>query len=144
MYKVICELIPRKYNNHGMHCEQMLAYTLTHEMRDHGILPFDKGSDIPDFDMSVKSSHASVASGSLIYAQTKEGQISEFLSRCPSTLYAYVSFENVAYVMTKQEFAKFLEKFSFMDVESTQHGGQKKLRIRQESQKMLKWLNALA
>lgn len=142
MYTIICEEIPRKYHNHGMHCEQMLTYTLTHEMRDHGILPFDMGSDIPDFDMSVKSSRASVASGSLMKAQTKEGQIEEFLARCPSTLYAYVSFENVAYIMNKAEFRVFLELFGFMDVESSRNGNYKKLRIRQESIKMMNWFHA--
>ena len=53
MTTITLETIERVYTNNGQHAEQVLAYTLTHEIRKHDRVPFDKGSDIPEYHMSV-------------------------------------------------------------------------------------------
>ena len=72
MTTITLTTIERTYSNNGQHAEQVLAYTLTHEIRKHDRVPFDKGSDIPEFKMSVKSSKASLMSGNYCTKETKE------------------------------------------------------------------------
>lgn len=137
MYTIHCTAIERTYKNNGLHCEQMLAYTLTNEMRRHDICPFDKGSDIPEYHMSVKSSGATLASGHLMKATTYMEQIDEYFERTASTSFAYVAKNNVAYVMDAEEFKAFLLAFSIFTRDSAKNGGQYKVRLRSESAKMM-------
>ena len=59
MFKI--ELL-NNYKNAGQNAEQSLAYALTGEIRKHDKVAFDKGSDIPEFKMSVKSARFTLAS----------------------------------------------------------------------------------
>lgn len=142
MYTINCTTIERTYSNHGQHCEQMLAYTLTNEMRSADHVPFDVDSDIPEFHMSVKSSRATLASARAMRSTTYMEQIDEFFARTASTCFAYVSMENVAYVMNADEFRAFLLQFSSFQRESSTNGGGYKIRLNKESGKMLKYLTA--
>jgi hypothetical protein len=142
MTTITLKVIERTYKNKGMHAEQALAYTLTNEHRKHDKLPFDKGSDIPEYNMSVKSGGASLMSGNFCTKTTREGIVEEFLLRTASEHFAFVVDDfSVAYVMTKIEFAEFLAKFTFASRESLRNGGKMKVQIYKQSKKMLAWFS---
>lgn len=132
------------YTNWGHACEQSLAYALTGEIRAHDSVPFDKDSDIPEFHMSVKSRKFTLASSRVLPGDTWEEMIDNFFQMTASKVFAYVTKEMVAYMMDADEFREFLTLFSFLDRESTAHGGGYKVRAKEESKKMLAWLMANA
>lgn len=131
--------ITRTYANWGNHCEQALAFTLTGEMRKHDRVPFYMDSDIPEYNMSVKSSGFTLASGKINMGDTFEEKLNDFFSRVHSDKFAYVTENMVAYVMDAKEFEKFLRTFSYMDRDSTKNGGLLKIKCRKESKAMLRW-----
>ena len=141
MTTITLATIERTYTNNGQHAEQVLAYTLTHEIRKHDRVPFNKGSDIPEFKMSVKSSKASLMSGNYCTKETKEEIIAEFLDRTASECFAYVLEDfTMAYVMDKIEFAEFCTKFSGMSRESSKNGGKAKVQFYKENNRTREWL----
>lgn len=141
MTTITLETIERVYTNNGQHAEQVLAYTLIHEIRKHDRVPFDKGSDIPEYHMSVKSSKASLMSGNYCTKDTKEGIIEEFLNRTASELFAYVLEDfSTAYVMDKREFSEFCREFSGMSRESSKNGGKAKVQFYKENERTRMWL----
>ena len=83
--------INRTYANWGAHCEQALAFTLTGEIRKHDHVPFDKDSDIPEYNMSVKSSGFTLASAKVNHGETFEEKVTDFFARVHSTIFAYVA-----------------------------------------------------
>ena len=133
--------IERTYSNFGNHAEQALAYTLTGEIRKHDKVPFNVGSDIPEYHISVKSSGFSLAGANINFGATKEEKIADYMERTASKLVAYVSQDMVAYIMNMAEFREFLENFTYLGRESTSNGGGLKVQCRKESKKMLMWLN---
>ena len=143
MTTITMTTIERTYSNNGMHAEQALAYALTGEIRPHDHVPFDKGSDIPEYHMSVKSSKASLMSGNRCESQTKEGIIAEFIAKSASICFAYVVADfTTAYVMNSTEFAEFCTEFGSLTRESTKNGGKVKVQLRKENEKTLRWLKA--
>lgn len=142
MHAITCKQIARYYTNNGQHAEQMLAYTLTGELRKAYDLRFDVASDIPEYHMSVKSDHATLVSGSHMVGDTFASQLKEYFERTASTSFAYVTNEGVAYIMNAREFEQFIVAFGSWEKESEKNGGGHKIRIKHESKKMLRWLNA--
>ena len=132
--------INRMYANWGNHCEQALAFTLTGEIRLHDHVAFDKDSDIPEYAMSVKSSGFTLASAKVNHGDTFEEKLNDFMNRVHSEKFAYVSFDMVAYIMTKEIFEKFVRTFCYLDRESKKNGGGIKIKCRKETQKMIEWL----
>ena len=141
MYIIKTATIERTYDNFGNHAEQALAYTLTGEIRDHGDLPYDQGSDIPEFNMSVKSSGFSLMSANLCESEDFEEIIAQYMTNTASTCVAYVAQNMVAYVMNMEQFNEFLHQFCRLDRESSKNGGGVKVKMRKESKKVLTWLN---
>ena len=140
MTTITLTTIERTYANNGMHAEQVVAFALTNEMRKHDHVSFDKGSDIPEFKMSVKSSGATLMSGNLCHHEEKEAIIAEFFERTASELFAYVTNDfSIAYVMNCREFFEFLTEFSNTCHESTRNGGKIKLQLYKDSQRMMRW-----
>ena len=133
--------IARTYSNWGNHCEQALTFTLTGEIRKHDHVPFYIDSDIPEFNMSVKSSGFTLASGKVNMGETFEEKLSDFFGRVHSDKFAYVTVDMVAYVMDKGEFEQFLRTFCYMDRDSKKNGGLLKVKCRKESQKMIQWFS---
>lgn len=141
MTTITMTTIERTYKNNGQHAEQALAYTLTHEIRKHDHVAYDKGSDIPEFHMSVKSSKASLMSAKFCESENKSDIIAQFVTKSASTRFAYVVADfSKAYVMDGNEFAQFCELFSNTTRESSKNGGGVKVQIYAESAKMLRWL----
>ena len=141
MYTIKTAAIERTYKNFGNHAEQALAFTLTGEIRKHDKVAYDKGSDIPEFNMSVKSSGFSLMSARLCESEDFEEIIAQYMARSASTCVAYVAQNMVAYVMNMKQFNEFLHRFCYLNRESTQNGGGVKVKMLKESKKVLAWLN---
>lgn len=137
---IIDASFPRNYKNFGQYAEQALAYTLTGEIRKADGMPFYAGSDIPDFNMSVKSSGFTLASGRQNVGDTFDEKVDDFMNRVHSDKFAYVSQELKAYIMNKTEFRQFIYTFCYMGMDSMKNGGLKKIQCLKESKKMKKWL----
>lgn len=129
-------------SNRGIYCEQALAFTLTGEIRKHDHVPFHMGSDIPEFNMSVKSSGFTLASGKINMGETMDEKLADFFGRVHSDKFAYVTVSMVAYIMDRNEFEQFLRTFAYMDRDSQKNGGLLKVKCRKESKKMLNWFEA--
>lgn len=140
MKRIIIEAVS-EYTNGGSAKEQNLAYALTGEMRGHDSVPFDKGSDIPEYHMSVKSSHFTLVSGKLMMADSFQGQIDEYFERVASKSWAYVTENNEAYIMDMAEFRSMLMTFARFEKDSGKNGGKSKVRFA-ENKKILAWLSA--
>lgn len=140
MKKIYVTEIERKYNIFGQHAEQALAYTLTGEMRTHDHVPYTKGSDIPEFKMSVKSAKFTLMSGNLCEAQDFNGIVEEFFHKTASESFAYVTQNFECFIMNAKEFRNFICQFCGLSKESTKNGGRFKVQMRSESKKVLEWL----
>lgn len=130
----------RNYKNFGQHAEQVLTYTLTGEIRKADKVPFYMGSDIPEYEMSVKSSKFSLMSGNACICQDFDGMVEEFFSRAKSKQFAYITQDMVAYVMNVEQFRQFVYEFCGLEKESSKNGGRYKVKMRAESKKTLAWL----
>lgn len=132
--------ITRTYKNNGNHAEQLVAYRLTKEIRLHDNMPFNEGSDIPEFHMSVKSAGATLMSGRFCTSTVKEEIIDEFFNNTASSLFAYVVDDfSVAYVMNAREFREFLNLFSCTCRDSMKNGGKTKVQLYKDSKRMMMW-----
>ena len=134
--------IERMYTNFGNHAEQALAFTLTGEIRLHDSVPFYADSDIPEFNMSVKSSGFTLASGKINKGETFDEKIQDFVNRVHSDKFAYVTLDMTAYIMDISEFVEFLYAFCYLNRDSKRNGGLLKIKCKKESQKMLDWFQA--
>ena len=134
--------IERNYSNWGNHCEQALAYTLTGEIRKHDHHSFDKDSDIPEANMSVKSSGFTLASAKVNHGDTFDEKLADFAARVHSDKFAYVTEDFIAYIMTLDEFLNFIRLFCYWDKESSKNGGGHKIKCRKETKRMRTWLAA--
>lgn len=140
MKKIMIEQLNRQYKNNGQHMEQCATFTYTHEIRQHDNVPYDKGSDIPEYHISVKSSAFSLASAKLVKGETVEEQLAYYMEHTASEKILYVTENYDGYEMNLTEFAEFVLTFGYMTRESSKSGGGLKVRARKESKKMLEWL----
>ena len=128
------------YTNAGARAEQNLIYTICGQIRAHDSVPFDKGSDYPEWHMSIKSSRFTLASGHMMKSTTFSGQIEEYFKRTASKVWAYVTEQGTAYIMNETEFRTFLYTFGKFEQDSTRNGGKYKVRFPRETKAMLAWL----
>ena len=136
-----CKQVPnRQYSIEGMHKEQCLAYTLTGEIRKHDHIRYDKGSDIPEYDLSVKSARFTLVSANLIKGDTVAEQLAYYIEHTASKQVAYITKNYDVYTMNMVEFAEFVMEFCYMTTESSKNGGGLKVVAKSESKKMLQWL----
>ena len=139
MFHMSLVQIEHTYKNHGQHCEQLLAYNVTGEIRTHDSKRFDKDSDIPEIHCSVKSKGFTLSQK--LNGTTKEEQIADFFNRSASEVYAYVSSDcNTAVFMDKVEFETFLFQFCSMTRASEKCGGMPILKMRSESKAVRAYL----
>lgn len=129
-------------SNKGQAAQQNLDYAITGKIRKPDHIPFDMDSDIPEVNMSVKSSGFTLASANILEAETFDGQLAEFATRVHSTEFAYVAQNDVAYIMVLDEFLEFVKTFCIWTKESEKNGGKYKIRCRRESRKMMAWFEA--
>ena len=113
----------------------------------HDSKPFDEASDIEtgDIRISVKSSKFSLMSAGRCNGKTDfDGIWNEFEARTHSNLHAYVTLDWTVYIMDIHEFKLFVYAFCSIQRESSKNGGGAKIKCREESAKMLKWLANMA
>ena len=130
----------RNYKSNGQHKEQALAYVLTGEIRKADKVPFYMGSDIPEYEMSVKSSKFSLMNGNACICQDFNGIVEEFFQKTASKQFAYVTQDMVAYIMTAEIFREFVVLFCRLERESSSNGGRYKVKMRMESKKVIEFL----
>ena len=140
MYQKMISLIGN--GNRGERAENSVSLAFTGKEHKKDSVRFDKGSDIEELKMSVKSNHATLVSGGILKATEKQAMINEYLDRDASDKFAYVCDDGMTYIMNKDEFEKFINEFVTLDRDSKKNGGQIKLRLKAESSKMRAWLES--
>lgn len=99
---------------------------------------FDEGSDVPEYNASVKSSKASLTNMKL--ADTFDDSVRAYFEQVHSTEFWYVTITDelaTIYKMNANKFERFLRKFSKLNERGV-------IRIAATSSKMLAWLDANA
>lgn len=128
------------YANHGQNCEASLAFAKVGEVRKHDNLRWDKGSDIPELHISVKSAKFSLCAGGHLHGESLNEMLDDYFERVASTTFAYVTREFEVYEMNAKEFRAFLELFGYITRESEKNGGKSKIRVKDEGRVMKEWL----
>ena len=128
------------YKNRGQVAQQDADYTLTGQVRPHDHIAFDKGSDIPELDISVKSARFTLAT--TLKGDTLAEMLNDYLNRVASTTALYITKDRIGYRMTMTEFKAFIEEFGTVEYASAKNGGGKVVRCKSESKAMLKWLES--
>lgn len=114
------------YANRGQNLEQNFRYTMTGELVKADRV---QGADFDD--IQIKSARATIGRGLDIDAIVDNEKANRF---------AYITADNVAYIMTKEEYRAFVKQFHVVDHESKQNGGAPKFRITKESKALLAYL----
>ena len=99
---------------------------------------FDEGSDVPEYNASVKSSKASLTNMKL--ADTFDDSVRAYFEQVHSSEFWYVTITDelaTIYKMNATKFERFLRKFSKLNERGV-------IRIAATSSKMLAWLDANA
>lgn len=113
----------------------------------HDSLAYDKSSDLDACGkhISIKASAFTLMSGSLCEGLESFDDIwNLYESRVHSDTFAYVTAEFEVFEMNIAEFKQFVYRFAHVERESEKNGGQAKIRLSKESQKMVKWLRERA
>lgn len=143
MRTVLVKQNPIANKNKGINLEWSLNYTLTGTVTEkHDNVAFDKGSDIETLHISVKSARFTLAN--TLNGESANEMIADYFTKVVSKEFAYVTAENVAYIMNANEFKEFLINWTTLDKASSKNGGGKVVRGKHESKKMLEWLSARA
>ena len=130
MYSIALKSIERTYKNNGQHAEQIARFTLTGEIVKADNKPFTVGADC--LDIQIKSARATICKGT---------DIEKHLRVDKANRYGYVLKDfSTMYIMTKAEYYRFASLFSTKTRESEKNGGAEKLRFKDETAEMLKWL----
>ena len=125
------------YMNNGDFCEVMLKSVLGYNAEKDGNTAYDKGSDIEELCMSVKSSKATLVNR--VIGTDFDSVKETYFATVHSTSWAYVTHDAEsldAYYMDRVEFAEFLDNFGYFAKERTT------IRIREETKAMIRWLDA--
>jgi hypothetical protein len=131
--------IKRQYKNNGQHAEQLADYALTGQVRKADRVAFDKGSDIPELEASVKSARFTLAS--TLKGETFKEQLEDYFTRTASKIAVYVSLElEIAFLMDMEEFRTFIETFCKLQRTSSKNGGGQVIRMGTETKKVQEWL----
>lgn len=126
----------------GINKEQCLDYHYNGRHGKHDNLKWNEGSDLPEQKMSVKSAKFSLCAGGQLAGATITEMIADYFNRVASTVFAYVTKTYEVYEMNANEFKDFLEVFGYLSYESSNH--KIKIKAKDESQIMLKWLSERA
>ena len=131
-------LIGNAYKNHGEFCESTAKF---HRGMDYLVNPatsYDKDSDIPSMNASVKSSNATLAD---VFGNDFEGIKNTYFANVHSTLWIFVvdmGEEITEYHMDKNLFEKFVDNWAVLAKDSKTH--LTKIRFKKVSGIMIKWL----
>ena len=131
--------------NAGDRAEWDVCAYMGHMRAAHDASRFDRASDVDagDFQVSVKSGRFSLFSGKIAHEQgleTKEDHMAYYFANTHSNLWVYVCKDNTAFFMNREEFARFVETFCFLEAESSKNHGYMKLRLGRQNKKYRAWL----
>lgn len=130
MKKIALLPINRTYTNNGQHAEQVARYTLTGEICKADNKPFNTSTDCGIY--QIKSARATVCKGLDIRAHVAKDKASAYI-------YVGADF-TTAWIMSKEEYIAFCERFGQVTTDSKQNGGQIKIRLSKESKAMRAYL----
>ena len=133
--------------NRGINAEWAFckAYGVERAKHDHSRYDEDSDLNVGELHFSIKASGFSLMSGSLCEGLTEFEDIwNLYASRVHSNRFVYITREGVAYIMSLDEFGKFVHEFGRLEKESAKNGGAVKIRCLKESKKMVKWLAEIA
>jgi hypothetical protein len=123
----------RQYANEGQHLQQLFDYAMTGKVAKADNLPYWKGADVLHY--QVKSARATICKGT---------DLESHLAQDKALEYVYVSKQEIAYIMSRQEYKEFVNLFATKDVESSKNGKSIKLRLGRETSKLMAWLEGRA
>ena len=113
--------LPPKYpHNRGQEAEYQLRYQTTGVICKADKIPFDEGSDIPEFDMSVKTCRYSLTYKELA-GNTVEQKMDDFCKRVVSTMFCYIDENDRIHLMPLSVFRTFVESFHELTYASDDH-----------------------
>lgn len=124
------------YMNAGEYIEILCKTACGLPAKKDGSTPYNVGSDIEEYNASVKSSAATLVNWKL--AETFEKSLDVYFANTASKNFWYGSIENdvlIIYKMTASTFRKFLEKFSTLNERGC-------VRVQKETNIMKRWLKA--
>jgi len=122
--------IAREYANNGQHAEQVFRFTMTGVIFRADNRPASESGDY--LDIQIKSARATVCKGT---------DINKYLEMDAANRYAYVTEDfKTAFIMNKEEWKQFVNKFGTVTRESKKNGGKEKIRLKAESKEMREWL----
>ena len=107
--------------------------------RKDGNVAFDAGSDVPEYNASVKSSRATLTCKELA-GRTMAEKLDDYFARVASTEFWWVELQDelcIIYKMNAAKFRKFTERFATINSRNV-------IRFTRTSSKMLAWLDANA
>ena len=134
MEKITLTEIARQYTNNGQHAEQVVRFTLTGEIAKADNKAHNLEADCLNY--QIKSARATVCKGT---------DLKTYLDTDAATAYIYVMADfKTAYVMSRNEYEKFVSIFGTVTRESTKNGGATKIRLSHETKKMLEWFSERA
>jgi hypothetical protein len=134
-------------SNHGINAEWAFckAHGVDRVKHDNSKYYEDSDLNADGFHYSIKASGFSLMSGSLCEGKTEFEDIwNLYTSKVHSDRFVYITREGVAYIMSLDEFGKFVHEFGRLEKESAKNGGAVKIRCLKESKKMVKWLAEIA
>lgn len=140
-------ITPITHRNAGIAREWALCRYYMVERTAHDHTAYDKDSDLDAAGkhISIKASGFTLMSGSLCEGrETFDGIWELYASRVHSDTFAYITADFTVYEMNIGEFKKFVYTFGRTERESEKNGGAMKIRLRKESEKMLRWLADMA
>lgn len=128
--------------NHGQLAESLVKERLGLYTETNPSTSYDNGSDIEEYNASVKSANASLARD--LHGTTNE-QIKTFFKKVHSSVFVFVDFddktaETSEWWMNKKEFGNFVRLFTRLDRDSKTH--EPKIRFKSASRFMISWLDA--
>lgn len=122
----------RTYKNNGQHAEQVFRFTLSGEIMKADNKPATECGDY--LDIQIKTAKASICKGTDLKA---------YLELDAAKRYAYVTKDfTTAYVMSKSLWYEFCKEFGYATKESERNGGKEKIRLYDESKRMVEWLES--
>lgn len=116
------------YKNAGHNAEYAVGQFFGIEATPNNI-PHTAGGDVLNY--QVKSARATVCKGT---------DIDAYLAIDGATEYIYVTNTFKGYVMNRDEWKEFVNRFGTITRESKQNGGAEKIRLKSESREMLEYL----
>jgi hypothetical protein len=134
-------------SNHGINAEWAFckAHGVDRVKHDNSKYYEDSDLNADGFHYSIKASGFSLMSGSLCEGKTEFEDIwNLYTSKVHSDRFVYITREGIAYIMSLDEFGKFVHEFGRLEKESAKNGGAVKIRCLKESKKMVKWLAEIA